>query len=64
MGQLTAFLGKIFSSKKHKNEVCCGIELEEINEISAAPVSAAKDPCACSTSAKADEIQSQRRDLV
>jgi hypothetical protein len=54
VGQLAAFLAKIFASKKDKKELCCGIELEEIDEI---PVSAGKDPCACSTSAKTDEVQ-------
>jgi hypothetical protein len=54
VGQLAAFLSKIFSSKKDKKELCCGIELEEIDEI---PVSAGKDPCVCSTSAKPDKVQ-------
>jgi hypothetical protein len=56
VGQLAAFLAKIFSSKKEKGP-CCGIELEEIDVMSAAPVSAVKDPCAGTTSAKPQRVQ-------
>jgi hypothetical protein len=54
VGQLAAFLAKIFASKKDKKELCCGIELEEIDDVSALPVGAGKDACSC---AKPDKVQ-------
>jgi hypothetical protein len=49
MAQKAGLLARLFPSRKEKKELCCGIQLEEIEDASATPVAPAQASCACSS---------------